>query len=214
MGFPSKRRHRQASTTVSCRHHARLPELIISESICNSRQIMYMLRLHYQQRHGLQRHMVTDWVDWLQVCITLMPGGLSLQMSLSLLTLTKNILLTFISFLFAVCLFVTLLIFSSLYLWPYFFDQHATFNKLLIYATLMTLVSGWSFSQYVTHSFMPSMPPGFSCPHQFLFITACMSFLMNLSRERWAMEKRTGPMLSPVKRERVDAKYRPPSQPL
>lgn len=37
-----------------------------------------------------RRHMVTDWVDWHQASISLMPVDLGLQMSLSLMTASKK----------------------------------------------------------------------------------------------------------------------------
>lgn len=58
---------RQAPTTVSRSSLHPLPGLINCECNCNSR---YMPRPYYQQRLGLQGHMVTDWVDWLGVSIS------------------------------------------------------------------------------------------------------------------------------------------------
>lgn len=103
-------------------HH--LPNLIS----CNGRQqqveFIYMHRPYYQRGLGLQGHMVTDWVDWLQVCFSLMPGGLSLQMSLSLLTVRKNILLS-VSFMSSFIVFLSslsvILFFSLLYLQLFLF---------------------------------------------------------------------------------------------
>lgn len=196
MDFPP----RDVTTSVNHRqqpssHH--LPGLISCECICNSR---YMHRPYYQQSLRLQGHMVTDWVDWLQVSISLMPGGLSLQMALSLLTLRKKKLLG-LSFLFS---------------FIFFLSSAHVFVILSFLSTTITLFFGWLFNKLwsdksnvscirlvcLVPSFMPSLP------------SLCMGLLMNLSSEGWAMERRTGPMLSPVKRERVDAKYRPPSLPL
>lgn len=75
----------QASATViapGARSHYQPRMFVCFFSLpCNSQ---HMPRPYYQQGLGLPGHMVTDWVDWLQVSISLMPVGLGLQMSLSL----------------------------------------------------------------------------------------------------------------------------------
>lgn len=180
---------------------------------------MYTRTPHYQQSTGLQGHMVTEWAVWLQVCIPWMPVGLGLQMSLSLLTLRINISLS-LSHLFLFIRRITLL-FSLLSFFTF------TFNLISLSETLL-LISSWcsqlslvthifllTVSQW-THRFVSSMPSAFFLLlHLPLSLPAWSSSLyVSPQRERWAMERRTGPVLSPVKRERVDTKYRPPSQPL
>lgn len=82
--FPTKRRQ----PDVSSRHHAVCQASLGASTFATAGRFhVYTHGPYYQQSLGLQGHIVTDWVDWLQVCIPLMPGGLSLQMSLSLLTL-------------------------------------------------------------------------------------------------------------------------------
>lgn len=90
MDFPA----RDVTTGVSHRHRTRCQQSLSAMDgffffslPCNSQ---HMHRPYYQQGLGLQGHMVTDWVDWLQVSISLMPVGLSLQMSLFLLTPRKK----------------------------------------------------------------------------------------------------------------------------
>lgn len=141
-----------------------------------------------------RRHMVTDWVDWHQASISLMPVDLGLQMSLSLMTVKEkkrkkiglSISRLVFSHTFCPTCEVSFKMFSSC--WQQF-PPFSFFLKII--------------SAFLTHVTAASNLPVQCTASRFSFIHG--------SLKRWAMERRTGPVLSPVKRERVDAKYSPPS---
>lgn len=177
-----------------------------------------MHRPYYQQSLGLQGHRVTDWVHWLQVYITLMPVGLSLQTSLYLLTLRINILLC-LSFIFF-SLFCLSLCHPNFSLLLIFAFNLISLTKLLlkmrlICSALLWLVAGWSVYWLCHTEYTASCH---LCCLVWFFLSSVISLHLCLhglldefkQTERWATERRTGPMLSSVKRERVDTKYSPP----
>lgn len=144
-----------------------------------------------------RRHMVTDWVDWHQASISLMPVDLGLQMSLSLMTAKekkkKKDWAEHLSLSFFLILFVPPVKLVSKCFHPVgnnFPPFFSFFFFLIISAFLTHVTAASNLSVQCTAS-------------RFSFIHG--------SLKRRAMERRTGPVLSPVKRERVDAKYSPPS---